>query len=742
VSLIGQNLGQYLIVEFIGAGGMASVYKAYQPSLDRYVAVKVLPAQHALTPGYKERFILEARAVAQLSHPNILPIYDFGLEGDLSYFVMKYVPDRTLGDLMGKPLDLAQVSHYVDQVAGALDHAHARGILHRDVKPANMLLEGDWLLLTDFGLAKITEATTAITSTGHIFGTPAYVSPEQAEGSPLDHRTDIYSLGIVLYQMVLGRVPFEGTTAMRIINKHIYEPPPPPRSLRPDLPEPIEQVMLKALAKKPADRYDHPGDLAQAFREALEVVSAQTVPASVASTQPQQQVAEPARATPQSSDRAGAAVPGLVAEVNPSPAEKAASPEPQPIRAAKPARSVLSTSSLGLLGGALLLVVVSVLIFFTGKEAVGETAAATATPGQATPTEINATTDPTRTATATATPTPAPTTPQPDLTPQAAGEVSTPTSPSAPATETVAPAEVTAPATPSIEPMTPTPQPGPSIGGTLAIPVKVGAEFKVYVTGFDGAGINGPAPVSLGNARQPMFRRDGQAIVVNGAADGALRGIFVTDSRGGGPNPLNDRGQAYWPVWSPDGSEIMFVDWDQGRTVFRQSSQLARSEADYVAVQANSVNLVGNNLVWSDDNHLIFQGCADWLGQAGECGIWAADAATVDPIRLTANGGLPTDAKNGLLTYMLAEDGDWEIYLLPLAGGQPLNLTNNSYQDGLAAIAPDGQSVAYVSDESGVWAVWTITLGDNQKQKWFDLDPQRGTIDVNIWAEERMSWTP
>lgn len=719
---------------------MASVYKAYQPSLDRYVAVKVLPAQHALTPGYKERFILEARAVAQLSHPNILPIYDFGLEGDLSYFVMKYVPDQTLGDLMGKPLDLAHVSHYVDQVAGALDHAHARGILHRDVKPANMLLEGDWLLLTDFGLAKITEATTVITSTGHIFGTPAYVSPEQAEGSPLDHRTDIYSLGIVLYQMVLGRVPFEGTTAMRILNKHIYEPPPPPRSLRPDLPEPIEQVMLKALAKKPADRYEHTGDLAQAFREALEKVSAQTIPALVTSTRPKQRGVERPGATLPSSDRAGAA-PVLVAEAVPSATEKAASPEPQPIPPARPARS-LSTVGISLMGGALLLALVSALIFFNGSNAIGETVTVTATPGQAVPAEINATTDPTRATAATATPSPVLTTPQSALTPQPASEVSTPTSPPVLATETISAAETAVPVTLLTNPPTPTPQPVPSISGTLAIPVKVGAEFKVYVTGFDGAGINGPAPVSLGNARQPMFRRDGQAIVVNGTVEGVLRGIFVTDSRGGGPNPLNDRGQATWPVWSPDGTAIMFVDGNQARTIFRQSSQLARSEADYTPVQVNNVNLVGNNLVWSDDNRLIFQGCADWLGQAGECGIWAADATAVDPIRLTANGGLPTDARNGLLTYMLAEDGDWEIYLLPLAGGQPINLTNNTYQDGLAAIAPDGQSVAYVSDESGAWAVWTITLSDNQKQKWFDLDPQRGTIDVNMWAEERMSWTP
>jgi Tol biopolymer transport system component len=289
---------------------------------------------------------------------------------------------------------------------------------------------------------------------------------------------------------------------------------------------------------------------------------------------------------------------------------------------------------------------------------------------------------------------------------------------------------------------TPVPLSTASIGGTLAIPVRIGADFKVYVTGFDGAGINGPAPVSLGNARQPMFRRDGQVIIVNGTTTDALRGIFTTDSQGMGPKPLNDKGEAFWPVWSPDGSEIMFVEQDQNRVLVRQSSQLAQSAAAYSPVQADGANISGNNLVWSDDNQLIFQGCADWLGQAGQCGIWATDANAINPVRLTAQGGLPTDAKNGLLTYMLAEDGDWEIYLLSLAGGESVKLTDNSSQDGLAAIAPDGRSVAYISNESGGWAVWTITLDDNQKQKWFDLDPQRGVIDLNTWYEERMSWIP
>jgi serine/threonine protein kinase len=748
VSLLGQTLGQYRIVEFIGAGGMATVYKAYQPSLDRHVAIKVLPAQHALSSGFKERFILEARAVAQLSHPNILPIYDFGLAGDLSYFVMKYVPDRTLSHLLGQPMELAKVSHFIDQVAGALDHAHARGIVHRDIKPANMLLEGDWLLLADFGVAKITEASTVITSTGHIFGTPAYVSPEQAEGEPLDHRTDIYSLGVVLYEMVIGRVPYQGTTPMRIINKHIHEPPPRPRSLRPDLNEAVEQVILKALAKKPAQRYNRARDLAEALRSSLEPALMQLtspLPAPAASSnRPKRQAGKRSAPSSRAAKEAASAQAAVVEEKVPVAVAAAVLPEAQPAPLPKSNQSGFRKGLIWAAGGLLLLLVGGAFIFFTSNGDAEGIAPGLATADQATQVAVSDNNTPTLTTTPvqpTATTIP----PSPSPTQPASGETPTLANSPAPATPT------TVPTTSAVEPAatpgsstnlpTSTSNPLPDFSGALAIPLTIGGEFKVYVTGFDGAGVNGPAPVSLGNARQPMFRRDSQAIVVNGASTGALRGIFVTDAQGLAPNALNDRGDAYWPVWSPEGDEILFVDRDRGRMIFRQRSQLAASEADFSQVQVNNVNIVGNNLIWADDNRLIFQGCADWLGQSGECGIWATDADTLNPVRLTSISGLPMDAKNGLLTYMLAEDGDWDIYLLPLAGGQPLNLTNNNSQDGLAAIAPDGQSVAYVSNESGAWAVWTITLADNQKQKWFDLDPQRGTIDVNLWAEERMSWT-
>jgi serine/threonine-protein kinase len=269
-NLIGQNLGQYRLIETVGVGGMATVYKAYQPGLDRYVAIKVLPPQHALVRGFQERFIREARAIAQLSHPNILPIYDVGIEEDISYFVMKYVPGQTLRDLMGRPMSLERVIHFMGQICGALDHAHGRGILHRDIKPANMLLdENDWLLLADFGLAKIMEGGEALTATGQGMGTPNYVSPEQVEGETIDHRTDIYSLGIILYEMLTGQVPYHGETPMSIMFKHIYEPLPRPRTINPDIPEAVEQIILKATAKAARERYQQAGEIAQALRQYL-----------------------------------------------------------------------------------------------------------------------------------------------------------------------------------------------------------------------------------------------------------------------------------------------------------------------------------------------------------------------------------------------------------------------------------------------------------------------------------------
>jgi len=267
--LVGQTMGQYRMVERIGQGGMATVYKAYQPSLERYVAVKVLPTYLAHDPGFAARFEREAKAIAQLNHPNILPVYDSGQEGELSYIVMRYVEGGTLKKLLGQPLALDRVVDLIAQVGDALDYAHQQDIIHRDVKPANVLLDrGRWALLSDFGLAKMTGASMQITRTGVGVGTPAYMSPEQAQGKLVDGRSDVYSLGIVLFEMLTGQVPFEADTPLAVLIKHLTAALPLPREVNPDISEPVERVILKAVAKAPEDRFQRAGEMVEALRRA------------------------------------------------------------------------------------------------------------------------------------------------------------------------------------------------------------------------------------------------------------------------------------------------------------------------------------------------------------------------------------------------------------------------------------------------------------------------------------------
>ncbi len=269
--LVGRNLGPYRIIEQLGLGGMATVYKAYQPNVDRYVAIKVLPRHFAADPSFIGRFEQEAKIIARLEHARILPVYDYGEDDGITYLVIRYLQAGTLADrLVGGPLPLDEAARIVSQVAEGLDHAHRSGVIHRDVKPSNIMLDsaGD-VYITDFGISKLVEGSAQFTGSG-IIGTPAYMSPEQGLGQPIDHRTDVYSLGVVLYQMVVGEVPFQAETPMAVVIKHIHEPLPLPSQVRPGLPAAVERVILKGMAKNPDARYQSCGELAAALREAVE----------------------------------------------------------------------------------------------------------------------------------------------------------------------------------------------------------------------------------------------------------------------------------------------------------------------------------------------------------------------------------------------------------------------------------------------------------------------------------------
>jgi serine/threonine protein kinase len=268
---IGENIGPYRIIEQLGQGGMATVYKAYHAALDRYVALKVLhPAFHQ-DQTFTARFQREARVVAKLEHPNIVPVYDYSEHENRPYLVMKFIEGDTLkARFSAGPLSSAEIEQVVTSVGSALAYAHKQGILHRDIKPSNVLLATDGVMyLADFGLARIAEAGESTLSSDSIMGTPQYISPEQAMGAKdLDAGTDIYSFGVMLYEMVVGQVPFSADTPFSIIHDHIYTPLPLPIDINPKVPESVQRVLLKALAKQRADRYESIDEMCEAFKNA------------------------------------------------------------------------------------------------------------------------------------------------------------------------------------------------------------------------------------------------------------------------------------------------------------------------------------------------------------------------------------------------------------------------------------------------------------------------------------------
>jgi serine/threonine-protein kinase len=269
--LIGRTLGSCVISQLIGQGGMARVYRARQDHLDRDVAIKILPPYYASDPDFVERFQQEARALARFSHPHIVVIHDAGEDLGLLYIMMEYVPGGNLRQYMRQSLSLAEVTRVIREVASALTYAHARGVIHRDIKPVNVLLDTNRrAVLSDFGIAKVLASSAAASRSGAGVGTPEYMSPEQCRGGLVDARTDIYALGVMLFEMLTGHTPFEADNYTALAHSHIYEPPPPPTRYNPRVSPAVTAVVMKALEKSPADRFQTPDEMALALEQALE----------------------------------------------------------------------------------------------------------------------------------------------------------------------------------------------------------------------------------------------------------------------------------------------------------------------------------------------------------------------------------------------------------------------------------------------------------------------------------------
>ena len=275
-ALVGKQIGQYDILALLGYGDISSVYRARQLTTEQIVAVKVFHSDAFDEPTFQSRFEHEVRILSRLEHPHILPIYDVGRDQDITYIVMRYVAGGTLADLLKRygQLTPEEIVPVIQQVASALDYAHQRGILHRNLKPSNILLdeEGD-AYLSDFSLARVREALVMMTNAGYI-GTPAYIAPEVARGERiLTPAVDIYELGVILFEALTGRLPFEAESSAAQVMLHVNEPAPSPRTFNPEIPPEVEAIILKALAKNPEERFRSAGELSRALTLATGVTT-------------------------------------------------------------------------------------------------------------------------------------------------------------------------------------------------------------------------------------------------------------------------------------------------------------------------------------------------------------------------------------------------------------------------------------------------------------------------------------
>ncbi len=425
-SWIGYELnGRYKIDELLGSGGMSAVYRANDPNLRRVVAVKLIHTHLSKDPEFVRRFEAEAASVAQLRHPNIIQVFDFDNDGETYYMVMEFVPGETLQQRLKRlneverKLSVEEIVNFATGVADAADYAHKRGLIHRDIKPANVMLnlQGEAILM-DFGIVKIVGGTQH-TATGAVVGTALYMSPEQIRGERPDHRADIYSLGVMLFEMAGGRPPYSADSAMTVMMMHINDPIPDVGALNPAVPAGLRSVIQKSLAKDPADRYQSAGEMAAGLRQVLS-----EGPAMVSDGTIVEEPAAPAGATVVEQPVEGTVVD--TAEAAPEVEKPVVDRTPPPVRQQPPPPKTKSRLSPALIGGGIIVVLVGLACLIGGgyliSRALGGGAGATG--GEMTPTNttaaILAATDTPETAppspTATATQVPATATTQPTRT--------------------------------------------------------------------------------------------------------------------------------------------------------------------------------------------------------------------------------------------------------------------------------------------------------------------------------------
>ncbi len=676
--LIGQRVDHYQIERLIGQGGMAAVYLARDLTLERQVVLKTMLPALAQNQELMSRFQREAKATAQLQHPNIVPVYTTGVTpSGQPYMAMQYVQGGALNDFLhnlagqGQWISTIYALSITRQIADALRAAHEANIIHRDLKPGNILLRRDGTpVLTDLGIAAVQQATTRLTQTGSIIGTPSYMSPEQATGQEIDGRSDIYSLGIILYELLSGQLPFDADSPWAIIHQHIYEQPAPLEQVRPDLTAQTIQLIATCLQKEPARRFQTAAELVRALDSAM-AAEGGNPQVALGSWQP-----------PDNS---------RIVQGPPTtrPGVKKTPPSPIP----SPPQPVTPTGKrpfwhYGLIFLALIVVVGGIFALRGPRLSVV---------GGVTPSPVPPTNTPLM-VTVIATP--------------ALSEVEVAVSatdiPIVEAAETAEP-EPAATAVPTLLPTATATEANPYPDGFLAYSCGIGDSNRIYLNTPDGSTDSQLLlPNQPGNSIVPAFSPDGRQLTYRSNAGGSWQ-IFVSGVDGSNPYPITASGQDnYEAVWSPDGSQMAFVS---DRSGSKQIYVMDSNGSNQRPLTANTA--YNDDPSWSVNGSIIFE--SDMNGRFAIFQISPAGGVPAQLMTLGESSSTPAWSKDGQWLAFESRTGDnRHIWIARADGSDVQQVTALGKSDERPAWSPDGTKIAFHSNyqqsNSDSYDIWVIEI--------------------------------